>query len=74
MWGAARKVEIEALGDHVEFLGRRGRMFVKMKFCIDGRFVYAMGHNPLKSGHVRTDAYIDGPGRLGARFRAKGSQ
>ena len=44
----------------------------KDEICISGRFVYTSKHKPLGDGHARTDAYVDGRRRLGARFFAKG--
>ena len=39
--------------------------------CINGGFFYATKHKPLKAGHARVDAYVDGRGMLDARFCVK---
>ena len=42
--------------------------------CINGRFVYAIKHKPLKAGHANTEAYVDNQRGLDGRLRAKGPQ
>ena len=40
----------------------------KDEFCIDGRFVYTIKHNPAGAGNARTDAYVDAKRILYSRF------
>ena len=51
-----------------------GRGVPKDEVCIDGRSVYIIKHKPLKSGHAKTEAYIDSQRRLDARMCVKGLQ
>ena len=43
-------------------------MFLGGGVCRNGRFVYTTRHNPLKYGHTKTEAYLDGRRCLDARF------
>ena len=75
VWGyRGGEVEIKALGEHGAFLRVLRNDVPKDGVCINGRFVYAIKHKPLKAVHARSDAYVGGQGRLDARLRAKGSQ
>ena len=40
----------------------------KDEVSISDRFVYTIKHKPFGSGHTRTEAYIGGHRRFGARF------
>ena len=48
--------ELEAHGAFIRVLSRE---VPRDGVCIDGRFVYAMKHNPLKAAPTKTEAYTD---------------
>ena len=56
------------------FLRASSKDVPKDEACISGRFVYTRKRKTLKSGHARTDAYVDEQRRLDARFCVEGFQ
>ena len=54
----ARKVEIDALGDHWACIVVLSKDVHRDGVRVKGRYAYIMGRKPLKSGHTGTDAYV----------------
>ena len=67
--GAERKIEIRALVERGTFIWALSKDAPKGGVCINGMVVYTIKHKPLRVGHPRTDAYVDGR-RRGARVFA----
>ena len=68
---AARKIEIEAIGNMGLSYGYHFRNSSRGSL-IEGRFVYIMKNKPIATGHKRTVAYIDENRKLDAVFCVKG--
>ena len=74
VWDSARKVEIQALGEHGTFSMVTQKDSPKDEVCINGMFVYDMTNKSLKAGHTKTEAYVGVRRRLDSRLRAKAPQ
>ena len=51
--GAARRIEIEAIGEHGTFVRTLATEIPEGEVVIDGRFVYTTKHRPVKSGYAK---------------------